>query len=327
MATAPDGIIETVYSWVYPETKAVFDEVRRSPNVPAMYERAWTKQQDPMHTALVEGWTQWASPRLKGSWPPFQNRYVAAGSSEAIRESIAFHGTQSFARGAAPTIHVFEGEYEGYGAYAQAHGCRVQRHGRASALQSLSQAAGAGDRIYVSAPSSIDGNVWDELPGFLDGVAALDRGLHVSLDLCYVGCISGRDYQIEFDHPLVDEVFFSLSKVFGVYYHRIGGVFARHALPGLFGNKWFKNLLSIRLGAELMRRYEVDELPRRYAWAQARAVSELQQWESTAVSSDVVLLAHAPVGELGTPFCRVAGQSRYCLTPRLDALVAERSGA
>lgn len=325
--TAPQGIIETVYSWVYPETKVVFDQVRTAADVPAMYERAWTKQQDPMHTALIEGWTRWAQPRLEGSWDAFPQRYVAAGSSEAIRESIAYHATRAFRRGEAPAIHVFEGEYEGYTAYAQAHACTVHRHARASAIETLREKASRGQRVYLSAPSSIDGMVWDELPGFLDAVASLDRDIRVSLDLCYVGCVGQRDYRIGFDHPVVDEVFFSLSKVFGVYYHRVGGMFSRHELPGLFGNKWFKNLLSIRLGCALMNAHAVDELPRRYAWAQRQATDELKALQPHARPSDVVLLAHAMEGRAGEPFCRVAGQSRYCLSPRLDQLVAERGGA
>ncbi|MEM6990488.1 MAG: hypothetical protein AAF721_08325, partial [Myxococcota bacterium] len=150
----PD-IIETIYSLVFPETRTVFDRVRRQDDLPEMYERAWTKRQDPMHTALIDGWCAWTAPVVQAEWSRFAHRYVAAGSSEAIRDSIARHLALAHHDGRRPQIHVFDGEYEGYAAYAAAHHVEVIRHDRRDYAESLQATAHPGDRFYLSAPSSI----------------------------------------------------------------------------------------------------------------------------------------------------------------------------
>ena len=68
-------------------------------------------------------------------------------------------------------------------------------------------------------------------------------------------------------------VIFSLSKPFGVYYHRIGGVLTRAEVPTLRGHLWFKNLFSLHLGERLMAAHGARELPARYAALQQRALN------------------------------------------------------
>ena len=68
---------------------------------------------------------------------------------------------------------------------------------------------------------------------------------------------------------------FSLSKPFGVYYDRIGGVLCRDPMPSLFGNQWFKNLTSLQLGAALLERHDVFDLPRRYKSVQRDAAARI----------------------------------------------------
>lgn len=329
-ALAELGVVPTVYSLVYPETRAVFDEIRMQSDLHAMYEQAWTKHQDPMHERLFARWREWAAPVIDVDWGEFPYQYVASGSSEAIRDSIAGHVADARLRGRGPRIHVFDGEYEGFAAFADAYHCEVVSHNRREYEMSLAASAEAGDRFYVSAPSSIDGMVWPGMGDFVRYLGYKHPGVRLAVDLCYVGCVGCGHYQIDLTSPSIDAIFFSLSKVFGVYYHRIGGVFSREPLQGLHGNVWFKNLLSIRFGAELLDRFGVFELPQRYRPHQERIVEALRPVAGNAVqASDVVLLARheGPSGDLAVdkPFGRSPDGLRFCLTPALDQLIKGRS--
>jgi hypothetical protein len=84
----------------------------------------------------------------------------------------------------------------------------------------------------LSQPSAIDGNLWPGYGDFLQHMAERHPQVEVMLDLCYVGLLA-RDYAIEIGYPNIVRLFFSLSKIFGVYYHRMGGVFSKREIPGL----------------------------------------------------------------------------------------------
>jgi hypothetical protein len=321
------GAIPSVYSLLFPETRVAFEELRHAPGLEQMYERAWTKRQDPLHHELLDRWMEWARPVLGPDVARFEHRYVAAGSSEAIRDSVAQHAATSFAFRRAPRVHVFAGEYEGYGAYARAHHCEVVVHDRDTYEDSLTRRSRPGERFYLSAPSSIDGMLWPAYDDFLRFVSDRLPDMRVAVDLCYLGCVGSGAYEISIDAPAVDTVFFSLSKVFGVYYHRIGGALSTAPAPGLAGNVWFKNLLSIRLGVQLLERHGVFELAQRYRAQQEAVCERLREACGEGVRpSDVLLLAHQPAGddsELDAHFARGTSTRRYCLTPALDAAIAE----
>ena len=329
-ALADLGVIPTVYSLVFPQTREAFDALRAEADLGDMYERAWTKQQDPMHHALLDTWTQWVRPIVGDGLRRLPHRYVCAGSSEAIRDSIAQHVADAHAAGRPPRLHVFAGEYEGYAAYARAYHCEVVVHDRDAYEQSLRAKVQDADRFYLSAPSSLDGMVWPGYDAFVRFVADTLPGLRVALDLCYVGCVGTGAYALSVDAPCIDTVFFSLSKVFGVYYHRIGGVLHTRPAAGLAGNVWFKNLLSIRFGVQLMQRHDVWELPRRYRAAQVAVCERLAAATGAPVTAaDVLLLAHQPAGSggpLDEAFARGTSRRRFCLTPALDAQIRGATG-
>ncbi len=330
-ALADLGVIPTVYSLVLPQTRATFDALRAETDLGAMYERAWTKQQDPMHHALLDTWAQWVRPVVGDGLQRFGHRYVTAGSSEAIRDSIAQHVADAHAGGRPPRLHVFTGEYEGYAAYARAYHCEVVVHDRDAYEASLREGVREGDRFYLSAPSSLDGMVWSGYDAFLRFVVDHLPGLRVAVDLCYVGCVGSGPYTLAVDAPCIDTIFFSLSKVYGVYYHRIGGVLHTRPAAGLAGNVWFKNLLSIRYGVQLMQRHDVWTLPTRYRPAQQAVCDRLARATGAPVTaSDVLLLAHqaAAGGPLDEAFARGTSRRRFCLTPALDARIrADDEGA
>ena len=141
----------------------------------------------------------------------------------------------------------------------------------------------------------------------------------MAIDLCYVGCTTKAMPKIDLNIDALDTVFFSLSKVFGVYYHRIGGVFTKAPMPALVGNRWFKNLLSIEYGTELMQKYALGELPQKYKILQHEIVEAAQSF-GRLKASDVVLLAYENAsGSESDVYKRLPDLRRFCLTPELDA--------
>ena len=189
-------------------------------------------------------------------------------------------------------------------------------------LANINKQMRPGDRFYISHPSSIDGNIWPHIDEFIALMAEHNPQVGIYLDLCYVGTTQKPVVVANANLFNVQALFFSLSKVYGVYYHRIGGVYSRKRLPGLVGNMWFKNLLSLHIGKKLLNHFG-SSLPKTYGDLQNKAVEALEAWyeEQGSVAiiepSDVVLLAHAK----GRGFyqwdkaLQRGNGIRYCLTP------------
>jgi hypothetical protein len=213
---------------------------------------------------------------------------------------------------------VFAGEYEGYAAYARAAGIPIIVHDR-DAWADVHYSPNTLHRWYVSQPSAIDGNSWSHCAEFLDATAR--HGVEVAVDLAYVGA-TPRLPTIDLSPPNVRYVFFSLSKIFGVFYHRVGGVLSRTPMLGLEGNKWFKNIFSLYLGTSLIRETPSPvALPTRYQPVQAEACRLLCERHGIPLRpSDVILLASTAEGPYPTAFRRGSGY-RWCLTPTMDRLL------
>lgn len=337
-------VSKIVYALVMPETEAVVDIVLDGEDSAAgtqlaargreqfhdMFREAWTQKQDAAHEVFFDTWRQWTSPIVRFGQATFEFQYPTSGASEAIREAIYAHGVASRRDGRRPVIHVFEGEYEGFAAYAAAAGIETRTHLR-SAWQRAIEKLGPGEQFYLSQPSAIDGMIWDDYDEFMDRLQAGAAAVQVMLDLTYVGCVS-REFIVRADYPNIEVVFFSLSKPAGTYYHRIGGMLSRREYAGLFGNKWFKNLTSLKIGTEFMSRYGVYELPRKYRSIQTSVVDQVnQQLGLSLVPSDVSLLATsaAPVNpsELESFLLRGSADQqrvRVCLTPRMAHAIDPR---
>ncbi len=323
-----DGISKAVYGLVFPETRAMLDRIWTA-RPHALFEDAYTDIQDGANDAFLETWKSWAADVLV--LPDLHHGYPTAGSSEAIRESIWELGRSALAQGSDAVMHTFVGEYEGYGAYAHAAGVRHVRHDRDRWTESFDDSAsasrnGARHRWYVSQPSAINGNLWPGFDAFLETMDG--RGIEVAVDLAYVGAV-GTPYRIDLDHACVHTVFFSLSKVFGLFYHRVGGLLTRSPMLGLEGQRWFKNMLSLYTGTAMMEAHGVRELPARYDGARQQVCAELAARHAIRlVPSDVLILASAPVDLPRTDawmhLDRGAGSLRFCLTPALDALLRDR---
>jgi hypothetical protein len=272
----------------------------------------------------------------------FTFRYPTAGASEGLRALIDEYGARARRDAFQPEIHVFDGDYEGFAAYAEAAYIPVRRHDRGSWADAVAAVSAASAtrpiQYYISAPSAIDGNCWPHFEPFMTAMADRSPRAEVIVDLTYVGCIH-RKTRFRVDYPNVPAIVFSLSKPVGAYYDRIGGVIARSRLsgepyPGLFGNKWFKNLTSLAIGVEFMKAHTVYELPRKYALVQSEAISTVvsnlksQSHEIDLEPCDVFLLARGEMpdnpAEIHEYLKRPADGRpivRACLTPTMAALI------
>lgn len=292
--------IPTIYSLYYPEVRATVEKLWNSaPHL--LYERAFNRGQEKLPRLLLDAWREWTTVELGNAFP---HGYATAGASEALRELIM------------PGIRVnaFEGDYEGFWRLAQDRGIPF-------VVRPREQCVGATyddtDVFFVSDPSSIDGDHWDGLDAWIDEMERCHPRVSIVIDVTYVGATKvsrARDFS---KHPNVKAVVFSLSKPFGVYYHRVGGVFSRNPIPVLeHGNVWFVNPFSLALGTMLMRRFGPGELPRKYAPVQERvladAIARGTVPESTK-AGNVILFGISPEGDVRNR--RVDGTYRHCLTP------------
>jgi hypothetical protein len=280
-----------------------------------LYERSYDDVQDAAHVVFLDAWRAWVSPLVSGLGE-FRHAYVANGSSEAIRESVWSLASTAHARGLTPQLHVFAGEYEGYAAYARAAGIAVMSHDRERWADERWYSAQAIHRWYISQPSAIDGKSWPSFPEFVAGMAA--RGVGAAAD----------QPAIDLSLPNIRYVFFSLSKVFGLFYHRVGGTLSRSPMLGLEGNRWFKNMFSLYLGTSLMSETPTPTtLPIKYRHVQLEACRQLAAEHGIPFTpSEVILLASSPLGPYPDVFRR-GGNYRWCLTPTLDVLLGAHAAA
>jgi histidinol-phosphate/aromatic aminotransferase/cobyric acid decarboxylase-like protein len=244
---------------------------------------------------------------------------------------IAAYGNRARGQSFHSEVHIFAGEYEGYKAYAEACGIAVVEHPRAD-WEAVGRSLPDTALFCLSQPSAIDGNVWPEANAFSGLLAASNGRPRLLLDVTYVGAIAEPPAaRIAGDSPAVLAIVFSLSKPFGVYYDRIGGVLCRDSMPSLFGNQWFKNLASLQLGTALLERHDVFDLPRRYRTVQREAAVQIGDRLGLTLSpSDVCVLAQADPKatrdlELAAFLRRPAGDPtaslRLCLTPAMAEMI------
>jgi hypothetical protein len=315
------GVSRTVYALVTPETEAAKAETfgdegsETRAEYLAQFREAWTGKQDRRHEEFFDVWHDWAKPVVKLDRGRFPFCYPTAGASEPLRHIIF-----DFAAKGGRAIHVFRGEYEGYKAMAEASGLEVVEYDREGPLDRIAAELGRDGLFFISQPSAIDGDVW---PGFNSLMKAMPEH-RVVVDLTYVGAVPPVAERFDMDAPSVRAVVFSLSKPFGAYYDRIGGVFSRTEDPGLFGNKWFKSLTALRLGVILMRRHDVCFMPNRYGDLQREAAAAASRRLGFDFRPSHVFVLATAVSEARTEmadYLRRAGKLRVCLTPGMAAMI------
>lgn len=323
-------VCRTVYGIYWPETRRIVDALWQS-RPHRWYERNYDRRQDAMHGPFLERWRSWVGEAGVRLGDGYAHAYPLAGANEGIHALLAHLASR--AGETRPRVHVFEGEYEGYPHIAAALGLEVKTHARDPELYAITLAAAArpGDLFFLSQPSAIDGDVWPGMAGFLAWLGREAPGVSVAVDLTYVGAVA-RDYTIDLDQPNVAALLFSLSKPFGVYYHRVGGLLARQPQALLHGNLWFKNLFSLHLGERLMAEHGARDLPRRYQPLQQRTLDAgiaAGVIDAAAKPSDAVMLASATLAGASDAahgeFVRCVGREgtglRWCLAPGMDGLL------
>lgn len=323
------GSSGTIYSLVMPESEAALAAVIDDrATLLDMYREAWTQKQDAMHLAYFDHWLEWSRPVLELDAAAFPFRYPAAGASEGIFKLMSEYAADCRSSGVDPSIHLFEGEYEGFPAFAASLCLPVIRHKRSDWERVVAEAVPDHAQFWISQPSAIDGTVWPHFDAFAAALAEARPTTELVPDLTYVGSVA-RDYRIALTAPNIQALLFSHSKPFGGYYHRVGGVLARRQRPSLFGNRWFKNLLSLAWGTEMMRRHDVFELPRRYRPVQEEAARRCGDALGIELyPADVSLLATAPWSDDVAPLLRAVGRGceeervvRLCVTAAMASLI------
>jgi histidinol-phosphate/aromatic aminotransferase/cobyric acid decarboxylase-like protein len=323
------GVSKTVYGYLYPEVEEVMARTFRDPQLIEMQRRGYTQRQDSMGQSFLDRYTEWTRDILNIDASRFRFVYPTAGSAEAIRESIAVQASDNRLRDE-PTLHMFDGDYEGYVAYAKAHGVNVVLHERDGYTESLKH-VDAGDTFYISQPSAIDGNLWTGYERFMNWLESHQPTLNVFVDLAYLGTLKDEGIRIATHFKNIRGIFFSLSKAFGIFYQRIGGMFSDQEWPSLYANRlWFKNLVSLTLGEELMRQFPPHTLPAKYHPYQMAVIARLRERFGPGVEpSDSILLAHQearePLDPVQRELCRTRRVVRYCLTPGIDQRMSGQS--
>ena len=324
------GCSGTIYSLVMPESEDALTHCTAGDREAFldMYREAWTQKQDAMHLGYFDRWIDWSRPVLALDADAFPFRYPTAGASEGIFKLMSEYAAECRANGIAPSIHMFEGEYEGFPAFAAALRLPIVRHPRSEWRRVAEEGIPASAQFWISQPSAIDGTVWPHFEAFAAALAEAQPTAELVPDLTYVGSVA-RDYRIGLVAPNIQSIVFSHSKPFGGYYHRVGGVIARRERPSLFGNRWFKNLLSLAWGTEMMRRHDVHALPRRYRAAQEEAARRCGSALGVELAAaDVSLLATAPWQNGLQPLLQSVGRGceeervvRLCVTAAMAVLI------
>lgn len=346
------GAMGTIFAMVMPESEAALQRVvdgcdladiawmadggmsklkQSRENWLLQFREPWTNRQDDSHVAWFDEWIRWSKPVVDFDPDEFPNRYPTAGASEGIYKVMSEYAARPVPRFATPSISIFQGEYEGFAAFAEGLNLPVARMDRDDLDRTIRDLP-HGTQMWISQPSAIDGMVWEGFDDFARRLAAERPDVQLVPDLSYVGAVA-RDYSIDLTSPSIDCFVVSHSKPFGAYYQRVGGVFSRVEWRALYGNMWFKNLTSIAFGVEMMRRHGVRELPTKYRSIQERSAADigLRLGIEGLKAADVYVIGTAPVPEnpdhdIGT-LVRGHGSMRclrLCLTPNMSALADRR---
>lgn len=339
----------TVYSLVFNETEKLIKTILSNEQeiMLARHRNAHLKHQDPMHDNFFSAWQNFSKDCVNFKNSDYPETYPSNGSSEAIFHILAH------AKATNRDLVVFEADYEGYRSLAESVGVRVHIVNRNFWRETLedwregkTSFANRPVQWWVSQPSAIDGNIWSDFPEWLKAMEEFSEGNEIWVDLTYVGRASIQN-KIELTSPIISGFVFSLSKVMGAYYRRIGGCYSRLPIPSLWGNRWFKNLDSLYIGERWLQEASsaFEEGLKMKTKVEGKTEQEIAieeafnfignktKWENEGIfwkPSDVSLLMYAEIPQyeirnpelldFWTPACRGLHQkvsARLCLTPTL----------
>lgn len=157
-----------------------------------------------------------------------------------------------------------------------------------------------GDILYVSNPSSIDGNYisnWNEI---------INTHQDIALDCAYIGSCHIEKIEI---NENINTVYVGLSKMFGLSELRIGYVFRRSPsipLGGLLRNFYF-NSNNLKLTIELFKNFDLEYIYRKHKKEQESFCAM-----HNLTPSDVIYLATTSDVEFN--FFKKGNLNRICIT-------------
>ncbi len=293
--------LKAVYSYYFPEVRTIIDKIAADyPH--ETFLKSVNPGLDDYHKPVIESYLKHFEhqlPDLKN----FPYQYVTGGASEGIFHILA----QIAATGNKKPLYVLEGEYEGFAGYGANLGLSFKTVKETSDFERLEPGI-----IFISNPSARDGNIIDNR----EIIAACNAGHKVVYDSTYVGLTN--PYKYDLNHENIIAVLVSLSKPFGLYYHRIGFTFTRAEMKTLEVNKWFKNILSLKIAKDVLENIGETQLVDTYRANQSEAIKKMEtDLKIKAKASNVVLLANAPKESIPNEFENYSRKHnyRFCLTP------------
>ena len=298
--------LKTIYSLQFPEVKETLTDLWESkPHY--LYDKNYEKAQDGKEKEFLNQFVIWSRDVIDLNLVLYPHFYACAGSSEAIREAI-WELKKDGKR-----LVLFKNDYEGYLAFAQSSKLDYIIIDKNDYISFDFQ---NNDSIFLSNPSSIDGCFWDRYEDFMSHMEANFPQVSIGIDLCYVGTTLNPAHKINLNYSNINYVFYSCSKVFGIYYHRIGGVLSKKPMSGLIGNMWFKNMFSLELATKLMKNFHSSYFSEKYQKHRQLVIEQLEKDLNIKTKpSDVFLLA---ISDNVIDEFKRDNISRICITPALD---------
>ena len=297
--------LKAVYSYYFPEVRNVIDRLTAAyPH--DLFLQSINPGLDDYHLPVIKAYLDHFHDQLP-DLPVLPHRYVTSGASEAIFHLLAHIAVSPKKE----PLYVLEGEYEGYTGYGQNLGLTFSTAAETNSLLTLPPGL-----VFLSNPSARDGNIISN-----EEILAICEASHrVIYDVTYVGLTD--PHRFDLNHKNIIAVIASLSKPFGIYYHRLGFAFTRFEMKTLEVNKWFKNIFSLLLAKEILTTIGERALVDRYRPTQEEAVNQMSQdFDFRPQASQVVLLAS--VDKSTPPKSKSAVWEKYnrqhnyrfCLTP------------
>ncbi len=307
--------LNAVYSYYFPEVRSIID--RLTATYPHdVFLQSIEPGLDNFHLPVIGAYLDHFRGQLP-DLPDFPHRYVTSGASEAIFHILA----QIAASPKKEPLYVLAGEYEGYTGYGRNLNLSFSTAVETSSLLTLPPGI-----VFLSNPSARDGNIISDE----EILAICEAGHKLVYDITYVGLTDPHHFGLA--HENIIAVIASLSKPFGIYYHRLGFAFTRFEMKTLEVNKWFKNIFSLLLAQNILTTIGERELVDRYRPTQTEAVNQIgEDFGFVPKPSQVVLLASTERNGLPEDKKEAWGKYnrhhnyRFCLTPYFLAKEKKRS--
>lgn len=236
--TKPVEPTPTIYSYYSPEVRTVVRDELATLNSRGGIHDILAQNYDPgldeLHLPIMNKYERFARTEGVIGLDTFDHKYFTNGSSEGI-----FHLITSLLP--AEPLYQFKGEYQGYEKFADSIGRSIVTVNNTAEL--MKRPPGI---LIVSNPTSRDGS---RIPNVM--FKEWGKVHKIVVDLAYMG-MTQNPLNLDLTDDSVIAAVGSLSKPFGMYYYRVGFCYSKWPIHSLYGTRWFKNALSIKLGERVL---------------------------------------------------------------------------